>query len=275
MQFDTCETEDEKLLVARGLGFTRGGRVIFSGVDFALSAGQRVALVGNNGSGKSTLLRALAGVLPQAGAHALSHGDVLFGARSLAELPPEVRARLFSWLPQALGRESSFSVRAFLRLRPEAWHSASGTHETFEPGGALWHEVLSQFDVADLETRLLPELSGGEWRRVQLAKAWLTPARVLLLDEPSAGLDLAHVASLRRALEHFTASRAGALVFACHDLALIARAATHVAALDAGRLAFFGSFARFREEDVASSLFGTPVSWHETPVSVWHPLASL
>ncbi len=230
-------------LVARGITFAPRGTYVLEGVDLTLEGGWRVALLGNNGAGKSTLLAALAGVLAGAG------GEVIYGSRALTDMTLDERVRAFSWLPQALWRDEHFTVRGFLALGAD---EARATPQS---------QHLSAFGVEGLLDASLERLSGGQWRRVQLAKAFAPGASVLLLDEPSAGLDLRHMAALRVALEGATEDGCASVLFSTHDLAFAAAAATHVLVLDEGRGVFFDTLERFCASGAAQRLFGLPVEW--------------
>lgn len=257
------------LLSVSNLEFVRGGETLFSDVAFTVHAGERVALLGNNGAGKSTLLAALAGVLPVGGRgrHAPGLlGDIVHEGRPLQTLSLTDRVSAFAWLPQALWRDPHFDVGAFLAL-------GSGQRKRDDA-----RRIRRLFDVDVLLRRRLDALSGGEWRRVQLTKAFETEAKLLLLDEPNAGLDLRHSGALRAAMVAHTGAAeccqgstgpgphrpAGGVVFSTHDLALVAACATHVGVLERGRVPFWGSFEAFREGDVASRLFGVRVRWHQS-----------
>jgi iron complex transport system ATP-binding protein len=246
------ERPESPLLQGNNVGLARAGKQVFSCDSFLVHAGQRVALLGNNGAGKSSLLMVLAGVLRSEGKRGKGTevtGAIAHSGRPLSLLSLHDRARAFAWLPQALWRDPHFHVNAFLSLNPRS----------FEENPVLMHTMRRCFDVDGLGLRRLDALSGGEWRRVQLAKTFGRGARLLLLDEPSAGLDLRHTGALRLAMEEHV----GALVFSTHDLSLVAACATHVFVLDAGRLLFWGTFEEFRQGDVASRLFGVRVRWHK------------
>ena len=243
---------ESPLLQGNNVGLARAGKRVFSCEAFSVYPGERVALLGNNGAGKSSLLMVLAGVLSSVGKRGKGievTGAIAHGGRPLGLLSLRDRTQAFAWLPQALWRDPHFDVNAFLSLNPTP----------FEENPVLAHAMRRRFDLDGLCFRRLDALSGGEWRRVQLAKTFGRGARFLLLDEPSAGLDLRHTGALRLAMEEHV----GALLFSTHDLSLVAACATHVCVLDGGRIFFWGTFDAFREGDVASRLFGVGVRWHE------------
>lgn len=256
---EACEAKS--LMRACNLSVQLGGKQLFSGVGFGIHSGERVALLGNNGAGKSTLLALLAGVFGGSGKGTEVGGEVFHGTSSLEALSLAQRLRAFAWLPQALWRDPHFDVRSFLSLSPK----------NVEADTSKMRAAQAWFDVEGLGDRNLNALSGGEWRRVQLAKTFGSGARLLLLDEPSAGLDLRHMGALRLAMTHhcegassdgLASKSAGAVFFSTHDLALVAACATHVCVLEAGGVPFWGTFEAFRTNNVASELFGVRVRWH-------------
>ena len=218
-------------LRARRLGVTLGGARILSGIDLDVSPGEFVALVGPNGAGKSTLLRALAGLLPAGGTAELDGRAV--GAWTAAE-----RARRLALVRQATDLVAAFTVRDVVELgrAPHVgWLARPGAADR-----AAIDAALGAMGLADLAGRLAPTLSGGEQQRTLLAQALAQDPAVLLLDEPTAHLDVRHrldlLARVRRQ------ARAGrAVVAALHDLDLAARFADRMLVLSHGRLVADGA----------------------------------
>jgi energy-coupling factor transport system ATP-binding protein len=209
---DRVSLPGETLLEARGLRVELGGRGVLHGVTLALHRGEVVALLGRNGSGKTTLLRALAGLLPtDAGSITRAQGD---GSRA-AYVPQNPNTLLFE---PTVRRE----VETTLRLL--------GRHDHGDV--ERWLDALGLADVADRHPR---SLSGGERQRVAIAAVAVGGAPVLLLDEPTRGMDAASRRALEGAVrEH--ASGGGTVVLATHDVELAARSATRAVVLGDGEI---------------------------------------
>jgi iron complex transport system ATP-binding protein len=195
-----------------------------SGVNLRLESGTLTGLVGANGSGKSTLLQVAAGVLPADG------GEVFWGGRALVQIPLMERGRLAAWVPQEARFEFGFTVRSVV---------AQGRYAHGDDGAGV-DEALARLDLSALASRPVNQLSGGECRRVLLARALATGAPLQLWDEPLAPLDPRHALETL-ALARELARRSGAAtLFSLHDLALAA-SLDRVAVMHGGRLLACGA----------------------------------
>jgi iron complex transport system ATP-binding protein len=169
-------------------------------VSFRLEGGTLAALVGPNGSGKSTLLQILAGLLP-------ARGSVELDGQELSSIPFLERGRRMTWLGQESQAEFAFPVREVVAQGRFAWGD----------DGRRVDGALAKLDIAHLADRVVTELSGGERRRVFLARALATAAPIQLWDEPTAGLDVRHaLETLRLARE--LADGGAAVLVSLHDL---------------------------------------------------------
>jgi iron complex transport system ATP-binding protein len=211
---------------ARGLRVSLKGREVLRGLDLAAAPGRLTAIIGRNGAGKTTLLKVLAGlVAPHAGAALLDGVDIGTWergrlARALAYLPQE---RLVHW---------ALTVRAVVALG-RLPYQPFGAGESEADRTAI-DAALAAMDAAHLAGRPVPELSGGERARVLVARALAQEPRVLLADEPAAGLDPAHQLTL---FQHLAALAAAGrtVVVALHDLSLAARFCHTIALVHEGR----------------------------------------
>jgi iron complex transport system ATP-binding protein len=228
-----------------------GVRSVLAGVDLEVSAGELVVLLGANGSGKTTLLRVLAGVLePSAGA------VELFG-RPLRDWSRGDLARAVAVLPQSTELPDGFRVSEVVNLGriPHARRAFAA-----DPAdGRAVAAALRDADAEELAGRPVRELSGGERQRVLLALALAQEPRLLLLDEPTLHLDLAHQLGLVQLLRRLRISRRLTVVAVLHDLNLAAGLADRVFLLRDGRLTAAGRNGRIIDPELARGAFGVRI----------------
>ena len=237
-------------LSCHGLALTVPGRTLCRGLDFEVRAGERWVIVGPNGAGKTTLLAALAGLrLPAA-------GSIAYDGDALASLPPRVRARRRAFLPQdsvdffpATVLETVL-VGRHPYLGRWQWETASDVERA--------REALAAVGLGGLEARTTGSLSGGERRRVALAALLVHDADLLLLDEPSSHLDLAHQVDILELLSALARERGKAIVMVLHDLHLALRYADHAITLGGGQAAA-GPASEQLDAAHLSKLFGHPL----------------
>lgn len=228
------------MLACENLHVRAGWRWLLQGIDLRLAPPQVIAVLGENGAGKSTLLRALAGERLPPGMRV--SGGVRLNGKPLAAYGARARARLRAVLPQH--SETAF---AFTALEVAALgRYAFGGHG--QEDRAIARQALALADAAHLENRELPTLSGGERARVHLAAAFaqlweraVAAPRFLLLDEPTAALDLAHQHHVLACVRDFAAQRGIGVLAILHDLNLAAQYADRVLVLRDGRLLAAGA----------------------------------
>ncbi len=226
-------------------------RRVLAGVDLVVEAGEIVALLGPNGSGKTTLLRAIAGTLPRDGGRI-----VLFGRDVDAWTRPAL-ARRVAVLPQSLALPDGFRVAELVEMgrAPHAtrWFGSSAADaEAVE-------RALADADALDLAERQADELSGGERQRVLVAMALAQEPELLLLDEPTLHLDIAHQAALLATVARLQLRRGLTVIAVLHDLNLAVAHAPRVAVLGGGRVAADGPPASVLHAALVRDLFGIVV----------------
>jgi iron complex transport system ATP-binding protein len=196
-------------LRARGLSVTLGGRTVLRDVELEAHPGEVLALLGPNGAGKSTLLKALAGLLPY-------EGSVKIAATDVAALSPRNRARRISYVPQRSLLRSALSVEEVVALGRYV-HGGSFGGMSKSDQEAIDHALMTAHADA-LRDRIFTQLSVGEQQRVLLARALASDAPILLLDEPTAALDVGEAMAVLRLIRTL-AARKHTLVVVLHDLA--------------------------------------------------------
>ncbi len=205
-----------------------GEALILDRVDLAARPGELTALVGPNGAGKSTALKAMLGLAP------LALGTAELGGEALTSLPPRRRGRLAAYLPQERPLVWRLAVEDVVALGLFAWNGRSYRRLDAE-GQAKVRATLDRLDVAALFGRDLTTLSGGERARIHLARALISPAPALIVDEPANALDLKHQHQAMAVLRA-EADAGRAVLAALHDLDAARRWADRIVVLDAARV---------------------------------------
>jgi len=244
-------TRGEPLLLLEGIRLQAGARVLVEGLDLQVQAGEVWAVLGRNGAGKSTLLAAMAGLrAPQA-------GNVRLCGRTLSALGAAQAARLRAFLPQNLHDAFSATVLETVLLGRHPHLGRWRWEDDDDRRIAL--DALSAVDMAPCAGRDVLSLSGGERQRVGLAQVLAQATRLLLLDEPTAHLDLHHQASILETLVRLARNEARTVVFTTHDLNLAARFAQRVLVLSGDGGFRHGATQEVMSPAVLSAAFAHPI----------------
>jgi len=210
------------MLEARDVTIKYDERVAVADVSVTLAAGEISAIIGPNGAGKSTLLRALNGQLRRAS------GLVLLDGEPIEKLSRRTISRRIAVVAQEAELRFPVTVLEFVLGGRFAWASNAGWGWETERDLHIADEVLRETELADLSSRLMNELSGGERQRAVLARALATEAAHLLLDEPTANLDLSHQATLLSLVRSRCDEQQTAALVVTHDINLAAQFADHI-----------------------------------------------
>jgi iron complex transport system ATP-binding protein len=227
------------------------GADALAGATLDVGPGELIAVAGPNGSGKTTLLRAAARALPPRAGRVLLDGRDLYGETSAASA-----ARAIAVVPQEIAIDFEFLVEEVVLMgrHPHLGRFDVASHRDRE----VARSTMERTGTLDLAGRPVTELSGGERRRVLLARALAQEAKLLLLDEPTAHLDMRfQVETLRIVRSHVKAG--GAAVAVLHDLNLAAAVATRVVLLKAGRVVADGPVSKILDEALLKEVFGPDV----------------
>ncbi|MEZ0074884.1 ABC transporter ATP-binding protein [Planotetraspora sp. GP83] len=225
-----------------------GDRVIVDGLHLGVEAGTVTTIIGPNGCGKSTLLRALGRLLRPAGGH------VLLDGRRIDKLPTREVAKLLGVLPQAPTAPEGLTVGDLVargRHPHQTWYRQWSTEDE-----AAVAEALEWTGLLDLADRPLDELSGGQRQRAWISMALAQGTGLLLLDEPTTFLDLAHQVEVLELVRHLHREAGKTVVMVLHDLNLAARYADRLVAMRDGRVVAAGPPDEVLTEERVLEVFG-------------------
>lgn len=234
--------------------------LVLEHVNFTLREGEIVALLGQNGSGKSTLLKSLAKSLH------LRSGRAHIGGDDLASLGYRDLSRRLAFVPQEESHVFAFSVREVVLMGRLPYSDA--LYESDEDRH-LAEVAMSDADCEHLADRPITELSGGERQRVLIARALAQQTRLLLLDEPTAHLDVAHQLAVGELLRRLAGKGYGILV-AVHDLNWAATFATRGLLLHEGRVVMDAPMTELQQSEVLERAYGVQFARIEGPQGVVH-----
>ena len=238
------------MIRARRLSFGYD-RPLLVDVDLDVARGELVGILGANGAGKSTLARLLLGLVAPAA------GQVSIDDRALASLPPRERARLVAAVLQDEPLEFPFTALEVVLMGRRSRLGPFGFEVAADVAAA--ERAMAETGVVELAARPMSELSGGERKRVLLARALAQETPALILDEPAAALDVRHQLELFQLLA--ARKRAGAaVVVVVHDLNLAAQWCDRVALLTPGAPAIVGAVDEVLTEARLRSAFGVEVA---------------
>jgi iron complex transport system ATP-binding protein len=223
------------MLEAVGISVSYGKREAVAAVSLRAVPGEITTIIGPNGAGKSTLMRALNGALPP------TSGEVMLDGKPLRSIARRAVGRRIAVVAQEAELRFPVTVMEFVLGGRYAWSGMGAWGWETERDVAIAQEVLRETELEDFSARLMSELSGGERQRAVLARALATEAGILLLDEPTANLDLAHQATLLHLVRARCDQRKTAAVIVTHDINLAAEFADRVLLLLNGRMLAAGT----------------------------------
>ena len=220
-------------LVVDDLAVAYGARPAITGLSFTAAPASVLALAGPNGSGKSTLLRTIVGL------ERAARGSLRVAGSPVAQLPYAERARRVSWMPQEEPAGDNLVVEEYVAYGRHPYRGSFGAETAVDR--AAVERALGLVGAAEFTGRRIYELSGGERQRVRLARVLAQEAPLVLLDEPTAHLDIGHQIDLLARLRGLARDRGTCLLVALHDLNLAARFADQVLVLSRGRRMALGT----------------------------------
>lgn len=226
------------------------GPLAVHGVSLAIPPASMTAVIGANGSGKSTLIRMLAGLLRPVS------GEILLDGIRLDQWDPRARARELAYMPQVTPAAFPFRV-ADIVLSGRAPHVPRFHFDSARDRERAM-EALESTGASHLADRNVTALSGGERQMVTLARALAQEPRLLLLDEPSASLDLKHRADLMRTLARLREQRGLSAIMITHDLQLTGSLFDQIVALRCGEIVAHGKPDDVLRSELLADVYGEP-----------------
>lgn len=233
-------------------------RTVLKDISLAVDPGEVLAIVGPNSVGKSTLIKGASGILP------LSAGTVRAGDQNLHEISPRERARLVAVVPQAVNLPAAFTAFDVVMLGRTPYLAWLGREGEIDRNIAI--EAMRRTSTLDLADRPVGELSGGEQQRVMVARALTQASEVLLLDEPTAHLDLKHQDEILKLVRSLAEDEGLSVMMALHDLNLVSRHADRVALLSAGKVRTVGLPAQVLTPVELATVYGIALHVAEHPL---------
>ena len=224
---------------------------ILHGVSCSAGSGGWLALIGPNGAGKTTLLRAVAGLLPH-------RGEVLLGGGGVSLLSGRDRARLIAYVPQEPVLPPDMTVAEYVLLGRTPYVSYLGGPGRSDREAA--ERAASQLGVSVFAGRRLASLSGGERRRVVLARALAQDPRVLLLDEPTSSLDIGHQQQVLDLVDELRRTGGLTVLSTLHDLTTAGQYADRLVLLHEGRIEAAGPAASVLTEERIARVYAAHVA---------------
>ena len=247
------------MLEARNISVRFGDREVLHDVSFNARSGETVALLGPNGAGKTTLLRSLNGTVR------LDMGEIVLDGKLIGDLSRREIARKIAVVAQENETKFPITVTEFVLAGRFARGAAFGWETRDDITAA--ENSLAECDLTGFGDRLMNELSGGERQRVVLARALAAQTSVLLLDEPTANLDLAHQALMFKLVRARCREAGTAAVVITHDLNLAAEFADRVLLLKNGQVVATGTPSKVLSETNVRDVYGVDVLLDANPSS--------
>lgn len=248
-------------LQASNLNLGYNGHIVVQDFNLVISPKTIVGLVGPNGSGKTTILRALAGLLP------LQDGKVLIDGKSISELDSKKRARRIGWVPQRETLAWSLTVEETIQLGRAPHRGWFLPYTAKDYSIVDWAVGITELN--DLKDRPIDKLSGGEFQRVLIARALAQEPEILLLDEPTANLDIRHQIQVLSLVRSLVEKNELTVVIAIHDLNLAVRYCDQLVLLHHGQQKGVGKPEQVLTEDSLQTVFGIEAKLYQDPWGHW------
>ena len=248
-------------LCASDLTVSYDDRIAVQNASLSLNVGQIIAIIGPNGAGKSTLLRALNGQIRQ------TSGSISIDGQPLERLNRRNISRRIAVVAQEAELRFPVTVLEFVLGGRFAWATNTGWGWETDRDLQVASDVLHETELSDLSGRLMNELSGGERQRALMARALATEAPILLLDEPTANLDLSHQATLLSLVRTRCDRHQASALVVTHDINLAAQFADNILLMKQGKTLHSGSPEQVLRPEILEEVFAVKVLVDAHPVT--------
>jgi iron complex transport system ATP-binding protein len=242
----------------QNLGHAFDGREVLADLKLQVPSGRFFIIIGPNGSGKTTLLKLLVGLLP------LQTGHIDVMGRPIGRYTARSLARAVAYVPQSVPFSFAFTVRQVVMMGRAPHLGLLGFEGTQDL--ELGQAAMTVASVAHLAERRLDQLSGGERQRVFIARALCQQPKIMLLDEPTAALDLTHQVRVMDLMERLKTEQGITIVMVSHDLNLAAMYADQILLLDKGRMAGMGNPQTVLDYAILEKVYGCPLLVDKSPL---------
>ena len=213
------------MIDVRNIHFSYGPKPVLYDISLSLGSGKLCGILGANGSGKTTLLKCLLGILPA------DTGHILINGQSMAHLQPGKRARRVAYVPQSTKQFSTSTVFENVLLGRKPYFHTKPSQKDIE----IASDILAELNLEELAMQPVNQLSGGQRQRVCIAKALCQQTPVIILDEPTANLDVRYKIEVMRLLEKL-ADQGKTILISVHEIAVAQSFCTDVVLLKDGRI---------------------------------------
>lgn len=244
--------ESTNNLVIENLCVHYGVRSVLNDISLNAKKGEVLAIIGPNGAGKSTLIKAISGVIP------LSSGTIKINGQDLTCLSSQQRARQMAIVPQAVALPPAFTVWETVILGRSPYLGFLG--QTSPIDEEITRQALARVDALPLAGRYVGELSGGEAQRVLLARALAQASPLLLMDEPTAHLDLKYQTSILSLTSELAHQDGLTVLIVLHDLNLSAQYADRIALIANEKLLVIGTPEQVLTAEILAPVYDIPLN---------------
>jgi iron complex transport system ATP-binding protein len=248
-------------LSIHGLNCAYPGTTVLRDVNLAVDRREFFIVIGPNGSGKTTLIKAIARLLPASG------GEIRIGGRPLNRLGRRELARRLAYVPQNAAEDTPFSVEDLVLMGRAPYLGVLGLQG--ERDLAIARQAIEFTGLGQLADRPVSRLSGGERQRSHIARAICQQPELILLDEPTASLDLAHQIRVMELMADLKSRNATTVVMVSHDINLAAMFADRLLLLVDGRVAACGPPDQVIEEKILETAYGCRIRVDASPFGPW------
>lgn len=234
------------MLEVRQLGVEVRGKHLIRSVSALFSPGTVHGLLGPNGSGKTTLLKTIAGIWPE------FSGEIFWNNKNLFQMDRAAVSKIIAYVPQNPSIAFDYTVEEII----EMGRYPQGNRISLKEERDKLEEILYLTELCELRHQPIMRISGGERQRTYFARALAAESEVILLDEPTANLDLKHQFKIWKLLETLAAQKNKTLIIATHDLASARQYCHCVSVMDRGECAATGRFETIMVDPFLQKVFG-------------------